>query len=116
MFVEQRDITARLPKDMEASPNVLLEGVIPEEGIHAQSSAIIKSRLQRFLAQSHAWAGSSIPWRILAYKDISNSILANIKDEITLYNSKPTLAVINVGNNNASQLYIQKKVDIVINN
>ena len=46
---------------------------------------------------------------ILSGKDISNSILANIKDEITLYNSKPTLAVINIGNNNASQLYIQKK-------
>jgi methylenetetrahydrofolate dehydrogenase (NADP+)/methenyltetrahydrofolate cyclohydrolase/formyltetrahydrofolate synthetase len=46
---------------------------------------------------------------ILNGKDISNSILANIKDEITLYNSKPTLAVINIGNNNASQLYIQKK-------
>ena len=46
---------------------------------------------------------------IIDGKETANNILDNIRNEISLLKIQPTLAVINVGNNSASNLYIKKK-------
>tara|TARA_A100001011_G_C14303041_1_gene841748 strand:- start:2467 stop:3333 length:867 start_codon:yes stop_codon:yes gene_type:complete len=46
---------------------------------------------------------------IINGKQTANNILENIRKEISSLQIKPTLAVINIGNNSASALYIKKK-------
>lgn len=46
---------------------------------------------------------------IINGKQTANNILENIRKEISSLQIKPTLAVINVGNNSSSALYIKKK-------